>query len=268
MAVEWLLGLPPMTMASRIGSYVTDKRSVEPSTMKIVAALLLAIIRMNDKRGHGAMWTWSNYRTDALWMVRKFTKEEWRACYGGYLHWPWMVFAFHSQHNARIEICGMMEGSRTWKRRQRLKLWCAYHGVDHQSADYSYPDVESEAFELAGEFFLVVWCIKGKLLRHGKCMDDTAAEKKVTPQQRHVYAGVHLNGDNAFMELPDCAKLKGLMGDFLRYYQRLAQSADELVECLWSLPPKTHWLWHWADQAQWHNPRVGACMVDEDFVGA
>ena len=45
------------------------------------------------------------------------------------------------------------------------------------------------------------------------------------------------------------------------------EKADRDGDLLWQLVPKHHWQWHLAQQACWVNPRVSACMIDEDFVG-
>eukprot|EP00974_Lingulodinium_polyedra_P061906 5975381-Lingulodinium_polyedra.AAC.1 len=33
------------------------------------------------------------------------------------------------------------------------------------------------------------------------------------------------------------------------------------------MPSKFHWLWHLGDKAQFLNPQLGCCLIDEDFVG-
>ena len=78
---------------------------------------------------------------------------------------------------------------------------------------------------------------------------------------------VSAHSQRAFMVMEDADRFKELVDDLLRSWQWLGQRADERMQLLFSLPPETPWLWHWAQTAQWHSPRAGACMVDEDFVG-
>lgn len=54
---------------------------------------------------------------------------------------------------------------------------------------------------------------------------------------------------------------------FLLNYQKLAYEAETRGECLWSMPTKFHWLYHWGERARLLNPRKTNTLIDEDFVG-
>ena len=75
------------------------------------------------------------------------------------------------------------------------------------------------------------------------------------------------NKFNDFLPLGDAKKLADGVDEFLMAYACAAAAADNQSSCLFSVVPKHHWYWHWADRARLLNPRKGNCMVDEGFVG-
>ena len=78
---------------------------------------------------------------------------------------------------------------------------------------------------------------------------------------------VDASARDMFLSPGDVHKIQSLTDVYLQSYSRLATSADEAKEHLWSSVPKLHWMWHWAHRCQYLSPRKGACLLDEDFVG-
>jgi hypothetical protein len=67
--------------------------------------------------------------------------------------------------------------------------------------------------------------------------------------------------------LPDdqAVEFKNNADEFLRAYTWLGNAADSRGDKLFSAVPKLHQFWHWADNAQFLNPRRAANFIDEHF---
>ena len=76
------------------------------------------------------------------------------------------------------------------------------------------------------------------------------------------------NASNIFLSSVDATSLVTNIDIVLEAYSLLANEADDTAQLLWSLPPKAHWLYHLGQRAHFMNPRVGACLIDEEYVGA
>jgi len=70
-----------------------------------------------------------------------------------------------------------------------------------------------------------------------------------------------------FLDLSDAAKISAAADLYLQNYSRAAALADLALLPLFTVAPKHHWFWHWADRSKFLNPRKGNDMLDEDFVG-
>jgi hypothetical protein len=54
---------------------------------------------------------------------------------------------------------------------------------------------------------------------------------------------------------------------FLELNAKLSTSAGERGDLLFHVLPKTHLYWHLLYRCRYLHPKVGSCMIDEDFVG-
>ena len=70
-----------------------------------------------------------------------------------------------------------------------------------------------------------------------------------------------------FLDEADAAQLKTHVDVFLQAYSMAAHYAIRANLPVFTVAPKHHWLWHWADRAKLLNPRKGNEMLDEHFVG-
>ena len=83
------------------------------------------------------------------------------------------------------------------------------------------------------------------------------------------------SSDDPFMEPCKVTELRNKISEFLNLLNWLANAVDrddphpdslfEVGDKLFTVPPKTHWLWHLGDRAMWLAPRKGACYAGEDF---
>ena len=73
--------------------------------------------------------------------------------------------------------------------------------------------------------------------------------------------------EDMFLPLAKARAFQAKVGSFLQGYSALASLADHKGLLLWNMPSKFHWLWHLGDRARLMHPRVGCCLLDEDFVG-
>ena len=71
------------------------------------------------------------------------------------------------------------------------------------------------------------------------------------------------------MTIVNAASLKAETESFLRLYSVIGAASDAGPDndLLWNMTPKFHWLWHLADRGLYLSPRLGACWIDESFVG-
>lgn len=78
-----------------------------------------------------------------------------------------------------------------------------------------------------------------------------------------------------FMDIPKVIELRQQIADFLNHLVWLANEVDRPVpnpaslfqpgDKLFTVPPKSHWMWHLGWRAMWLSPRRGACYAGEDL---
>ena len=73
------------------------------------------------------------------------------------------------------------------------------------------------------------------------------------------------NRFNTFLSVDDAKTIADSVNDFLIAYSHAASKADKADLKLFSVTPKFHWSYHWAQRSVYLNPRLGNCMVDESF---
>ena len=69
------------------------------------------------------------------------------------------------------------------------------------------------------------------------------------------------------LPLPQVGAFRNAIDVFLSHYSWLANRSDQRNELLFNVVTKHHWLWHIGERAMYLHPRIGATMIDEDFVG-
>jgi len=252
--------------------------------------------------GPSPKW-WPHYfEDDAEWMSRLFTVLQWRAIHPEGLHILFVRMPYLSHHNVALEelhvlylgVYMPMLGSAMWCLVYRLmpagcaetnmqQLWTRisdYYTENSVSTQFSslnlesfidpsrprlqYPSLKGKGAELKDLLGAIAdsW-------RHYK-REGNRGDDLVLECLQHLMSIQEIVDDGAkdlFLDKAESNRLIDHARSFLQKYSHLAKAAFDENDCLWSVIPKCHFMWHWADQSKYISPRRAACFIDEDFVG-
>ena len=254
-----------------------------------------------DKDADAALWP-HTYGPTCQWKGRLFTAAEWRALYPEPPHIFFRKFPYLSQHNVEPDelhvihlgtsmyMLGSVLYLLVYRRFPMLRpaqamarVWSmitnyySQHEVKDQFSNITigmftkparhlttYPKLKGRGGEvkhLVGALRFV-WA---SVMRAGDAMDELVLS--LLDHQLAVQDIIDEFPHDMFLTIQAALLLRHHVDGLLDDYLALASAADAAGDCLWTLPPKLHWLWHLAHRAYYLHPRRGTCMVDEDFVG-
>lgn len=243
---------------------------------------------------------WSNFRDDAAWMQRLYTKDQWHGEHPE-KHWLFQAFDFLTQHNIEPDELHVMYlgtvqqilGSVLWifcflvlphepavNCDMVFDTICQHYQSSATAAQYSnfglasfldtdhamttYPKLKgkgAEARDLVGPV-LHAWEQHANPTSY-----EYARIRSLLQKQLEAQTILSDYSKDVFLPVAAADRFDDLVKSLLQDYTKLANRADRENKVLWPMTPKWHWLWHLSSRARFMNPRVGCCMVDEDYVG-
>ena len=244
----------------------------------------------------------NNYGPGCAWQNRCFSREEWRSLYKDkFLHPIFNDLEHMSQHNVEADelhvmflgtvqyllgsilwllVCRLLPGAKQeamgtlWSfivvcysdlnvRNQFSKINISSF-IDPKKINTEYPRLKGKGMECRDLVLpmLHAWrdMAPPDYPQYELVLNTLELQLAI---QRTLWDHDH----QAFLPVDVAKNLKGHVCEFLTTYSKLAVAADAGKDLLWNMPSKFHWLWHLGDKAQFLNPQLGCCLIDEYFVG-
>ena len=243
---------------------------------------------------------WNNFKAGALWKKQAWTAEQWREkCTT--LHWLFIVFRFLSQHNLEVDelhtiylgILQYMLGSVLWVMCYKSiigepseilqRVWtlvAEYYSdnsvntrftsltlsmfTDPDSPYSNFPRLRGRGIELRDitPALLHAW----RRLRCATTYEFHNIEAMLV-HETNLPDIISRNSQSCLLPEEDARQFAVEVVQVLRFYTILANKADSNHNLLWSMVPKCHYLLHMGAKALFLSPRMGGCLIDEDYVG-